>query len=846
MIKFFTTIILSIISASAAVPLLTMQFNTNGLVVTPIGLVQTNDTLIATNKLDGKVLSDNSTTSRNLSVRFAEEINVKDYGAVGDGVTDDTTAIQNALNAALGKRVFVPKGSYSVTALSLATNNVRLYGSGSLVARSAIDQVISISGTNVTIQGITINGNSFANRGIVWLPDSSGSMEDCLVINVFKSPSQSLVCAGIRICGETDVTVKNCTVDGVDSPTDGVARGILISVTSNEEVPHHVHISGGYIKNITPVDDGDSIVIQNSWPTNCNVTIDDVLMEGEKRGVKIMSPGVTVSGCTIKNSEYAGISVYAGNSSVLGNHIYDYLGDNGIEIGTTFWTVTNVLVSGNQVQREPTDALTTNTAGIKLIGTNLSQITVTGNLINRAYYGVHVTAGISYSQIDGNIINDVQSGVIVEGYSTFYPFRVGASHNTFSGVTNYGVRFLKGTNLVANSNRGQVASGFQLVDRHSTNVEGYEGYGNGGDYPGFGNYSTAFREIVESMSGTIIDLSQANAFTKTILSAQAYTFSNPPLTGNKHTVLVKLINNSGVPITPTSFTASGYTTYLTINTIPTGSVAEFTFDIYSDDTLIFGRQINFSASGTALIADSIAVNTLTMNNATASTVPYLNASTQLVSSAVTPTELGFLSGARSNLQTQIDLLTNTASDVVFGISWNGVTNIAPSKNVIYDEIVNRQPLDSDLSIIANNNPGNLYYYGTDAGGNKGFYVIPGATAVTNIATFALSDLTTALTTGSAKNYWRPPYNIRIVKVKGSVLTASSAGNLTFDIHDAGTSIMTTDKIVIEASELDSADATTQPAVTDTDIAANALITFDIVSAGANAAGAQITICYIRI
>lgn len=46
-------------------------------------------------------------------------INVKQYGAAGDGVTDDTTAIQNALTAAgtvQGSSVFLPQGIYLISA----------------------------------------------------------------------------------------------------------------------------------------------------------------------------------------------------------------------------------------------------------------------------------------------------------------------------------------------------------------------------------------------------------------------------------------------------------------------------------------------------------------------------------------------------------------------------------------------------------------------------------------------------------------------------------------------------------------------------------------------------------
>lgn len=63
------------------------------------------------------VTATGSTTARFLKDRFADVVNVKDFGATGNGTTDDTGAIQAALNFAMptGKEVFVPSGTYLIT-----------------------------------------------------------------------------------------------------------------------------------------------------------------------------------------------------------------------------------------------------------------------------------------------------------------------------------------------------------------------------------------------------------------------------------------------------------------------------------------------------------------------------------------------------------------------------------------------------------------------------------------------------------------------------------------------------------------------------------------------------------
>lgn len=95
----------------------------------------------------------------------------------------------------------------------------------------------------------------------------------------------------------------------------------------------------------------------------------------------------------------------------------------------------------------------------------------------------------------------------------------------------------------------------------------------------------------------------------------------------------------------------------------------------------------------------------------------------------------------------------------------------------------------------------------------------------------LKDSTTALATGTTigGDYRISANAITVVGVGAYVDTAAATGTalLTIDINEAGTTIMTTNKITIDVGEKTSTTAATAAAVTDTAIAADAIITFDI-------------------
>lgn len=181
----------------------------------------------------GTVFSPDAAGSANLrssKVNFNVIVNVRDYGAVGDGTTNDTSAVQAARTAAVSAHgaIYFPasSGAYMVDVGALTitgANGLAIFGDGkgsSIVKARNPSQVINVSSSSrVNIWGLTIDGSCTvrtAGQHAVVFNASQSTITDCEILN----SGEFSILAGSGSSAITDLTVSRVSI------RNGYADGI--------------------------------------------------------------------------------------------------------------------------------------------------------------------------------------------------------------------------------------------------------------------------------------------------------------------------------------------------------------------------------------------------------------------------------------------------------------------------------------------------------------------------------------------------------------------------------------------------------------------------------------------
>ena len=155
--------------------------------------------------------------TRSLAAKLSDIISVKDFGAKGDGVTDDTQAIKDAIVYACGKSLLFPHGTYLLKTqdnvgrqiIVELTGNLKIIGhnatlkcgiTGTCGTNTAgqttpchagcMMELVSNNGHNLHIDGLNFDGANKSVYGLICresaIRQSTATIQNCSFVNMFS------------------------------------------------------------------------------------------------------------------------------------------------------------------------------------------------------------------------------------------------------------------------------------------------------------------------------------------------------------------------------------------------------------------------------------------------------------------------------------------------------------------------------------------------------------------------------------------------------------------------------------------------------------------------------------
>ena len=318
--------------------------------VSPITLTDVETVYSASNgsSLIGYTQGSANAVSRTVQNKLQESVSVKDFGAVGDGSTDDTVAIQNAINYAgtvNGATVYFPTGTYKVTSTLTIRDYVTLKGDSGLYPGSS--QIVSTA------------SNIFYGIG-------NGSGTGYSIFNLLN----------MAIQGSRNGTQNFLTMTGTTSWAFSLVEGCyLVNIPKFDLLLTGVHFSNNNFQNQV------KIILRGS---DCNLDSNyfgydnaDTTALGSDPFVTLISTGAfTLTGNYI--SSYSPTRGIAPIPLQIDGALDCFLSQNRIDGGTTY---SLSFVSGSQRIIMMSNRITSITSGIPINFSNVTQITFSNNVI---------------------------------------------------------------------------------------------------------------------------------------------------------------------------------------------------------------------------------------------------------------------------------------------------------------------------------------------------------------------------------------------------------------------------------------------------------------------------------
>ena len=226
--------------------------------------------------------------------------NVIDFGAVGDGVTDDTQAFKDAIASGY-KTVYAPNKTFLITeTINIEDNNIAVFFEGELTFNNN-DVCISVTGDDNVIE-LNINGLNKARVGI----DVIGKNNVIINSNVKNIYSDNDSALGVNVANNGYNKVINCKIENIKSEGNSIAGDSNGASRAIRVVGLSINDGETLLKDNTLIDvggeEGDSIHLIAPLKNKMIVrVIGNHIKTFSRRAIKIQCSNTEITGNLIEN-----------------------------------------------------------------------------------------------------------------------------------------------------------------------------------------------------------------------------------------------------------------------------------------------------------------------------------------------------------------------------------------------------------------------------------------------------------------------------------------------------------------------------------------------------------------